>query len=110
MFPDFKGQCADLAGQHQKKEQQNNPIPSIINGPKAEMYTAGWVNIFHRVLVSPDSFILKGVMHKELFRRCSYTLCTGTDGMSARCCSWVSLWFFPMCCQMQKCRVVMFTV
>ena len=70
VLPDCKGQCANLAGQHQMKWQQNNPIPTGISYPKAETYIPGWVNKFHRVFVSSDGFMLKGVRCKELFRRC----------------------------------------
>ena len=36
MLPGCKGQCANLAGWHQKKYQQNNPIPTGMIDPKAE--------------------------------------------------------------------------
>ena len=107
VLPDCKGQHTNLAGQHQKKKQQNNPTPTGKIEPKAETYIPGWVNSFHKVLVSSDGCMLKGVNCKELLRRCWHTLCTGMDGRVARCWSSVSLWLHPMCCQMQKCRTVM---
>ena len=70
MLPDCKGWHANLAGRHQKKWQQNNPIPTGISNPKAEMYTPGQVNKFHRESISSDGFVLKDVRCKELFRRC----------------------------------------
>ena len=70
MLPDCKGRHTNLAGWHQKKYQQNNPIPTGIGDSKAETYIPGWVNKFHRVFVSSDGFMLKGVRCKELFRRC----------------------------------------
>ena len=57
--------------------------------------------------MSSDGCMLKGVNCKELLRRCWYTLCTGMDGIVARCWSSASLRFLPMCCQMRKCRGVM---
>ena len=35
MLPDCKGQCTNLAGQHQKKKQQNNPNPTGMSNPIA---------------------------------------------------------------------------
>ena len=70
MLPDCKGRCANLAGWHQKKYQQNNPIPTGMSDPKAEMYIPRWVNTLHRESVSSDGSVLKGVRCNELLRRC----------------------------------------
>ena len=107
VLPDFKAQHANLAGWHQKKYQQNNPTATGKIKSKAETYISGWVNSFHKVLVSPDGCVLEGVNYKELLRRCWYIWCTGMDGKVARCWSSISVWLCPMCCQMRKCRVVM---
>ena len=38
VLPGCKGWCTNLAGQHQKKKQQNIPNPADISGPIAVMY------------------------------------------------------------------------
>ena len=70
MLPGCKGQHTNLAGWHQKKEQQINPIPTSIINPKAEMYSTGWVNILQRESVSSDDSVLKGTIGVVLLRRC----------------------------------------
>ena len=44
MLPGCKGQHANLAGQHQKKYQQNNPSPTGISDPIAVTYIPGYKN------------------------------------------------------------------
>ena len=70
MLPGCKGQCANLAGWHQKKEQQNKPISTGIIDPKAETYIPGWVNTLQRESVSSDDSVLKGTIGMVLLRRC----------------------------------------
>ena len=70
MLPGCKGRHANLAGQHQKKYQQNILIPTGISNPKAETYIPGWVNTLYRESVSSDGLVLKGVRCNELLRRC----------------------------------------
>ena len=61
MLPGCKGWHTNLAGQHQKEMQQNNPIPTGISNPKTEMYIPGLVKKLHRESLSSDGSVLKGV-------------------------------------------------
>ena len=70
MLPGCKGQCINLAGWHQKKLQQTNPIPAGIIDPKAEMYIPVWVNTLQRESVLSDDLVLKGASGVVLLRRC----------------------------------------
>ena len=70
VLPGCKGWHANLAGQHQEKEQQNKPIPTSISDPIAETYIPGCVN---RVQI--ESFflvdsVLKGIIGRVLLSRC----------------------------------------
>ena len=42
--PDQKGQHDKMAGQHQKKKQQNVPSPAGISNPIAVLYIPVWEN------------------------------------------------------------------
>ena len=46
MLPGCKGWLANLAGQHQKKYEQNKPSPTGISDPLAETYIPGCANRF----------------------------------------------------------------
>ena len=50
LLPGCKGQHTNLAGQHQKKSQQNKPSPTGISNPIAETYIPGCEN---RVQMEP---------------------------------------------------------
>ena len=70
MLPGCKGQHANLAGQHQKKYQQNKPIPTGISDPIDETYIPGCVNRVQRESVFPVYSVLKGMTGMALLRRC----------------------------------------
>ena len=70
MLPGCKGRHANLAGQHQKKWQQNKAIPTGISDPIAETYIPGCVNrVQIESLFSVDS-VSKGVIGRLLLSRC----------------------------------------
>ena len=64
MVPGCKGQCANLAGQHQKKYQQNIPNPAGISNPIAITKIPVWENSIQIDTVSPvdSSGDVKGVI------------------------------------------------
>ena len=70
MLPSCKGQCANLAGQHQKKEQQNKPSPTGISDPIAEMYIPGCANRVQIKPVCSDGSLSKGMIGRVLLSRC----------------------------------------
>ena len=104
VLPGCKGQCANLAGQHQKKEQQNIPNPAGISDPIAIMYIPVYKNSVQIASVSPvdSSAVSKGIMCWVLLIMCWYILFTGIKSMVAKCCNWVSFLWSSRCCHMQK--------
>ena len=78
VLPGCKGWCTNLAGQHQKKSQQNKPIPTGISDPIGGTHIPGCVNRVQMESVFPDDSVLKGMV-----------------GWSC-----ISLLLFPRCCHM----------
>ena len=72
VLPGCKGQCANLAGQHQKEVAKNKPNPAGISNPIAVTYIPWCEN---RVKMDPvcsvDSLsISKGMIGRVLLSRC----------------------------------------
>ena len=72
MLPGCKGQCTNLAGWHQKKQQQNKPNPGGISNPIAVAYIPVSENgVQIESVCSVDSLsILKGTIGRVLLTRC----------------------------------------
>ena len=70
MLPGCKGQCSNLAGQHQRKKQQNKPIPTGISDPIAETYIPGCANRVQTESLFSVDFVSKGMIGRVLLSRC----------------------------------------
>ena len=70
MLPGCKGWHANLAGQHQKKYQQNKPIPTGISNPIAEMYIPRCVNRVQMESVFSVDSVSKGMIGRLLLSKC----------------------------------------
>ena len=112
MLPGCKGQCTNLAGQHQKKEQQNIPNPASISKSIAAVYIPVCENSVQIESVSSvdSSVVSKGMICWVPLMICWYILFTRIEGMVVKCCSCVSLLLSLRCCHTQKFSAETFTI